>query len=181
MFLFKGGQNSIFWCYRNRVLTNKRNIPFYPTSIGLFVPKISPVKVNIPQKQSRDKIKTILTFRVPMTSWTCLHFVLLSDFYVTFYEQKWRKWNSHRLLCDVMKSALQFLLLSDLVTFYGQKWRKWNSHRLPCDVIGSEDFNSVLDCWYFWILKRQENAVFNRNYLKNEMTIWNGVKTSVFF
>ena len=77
----KGGQNSIFWRNRNRVLTNKRNIPFYPTSIGLFVPKISPVKVNIPKKQSRDKIKTILTFRVPMTSWKVLFNFCCSQIY----------------------------------------------------------------------------------------------------
>ena len=35
--------------------------------------------------------------------------------------------------------------------------------------IESEDLN----CWHFWILKKQKNAAFDQNYLKNEMVNWN--------
>ena len=47
-------------------------------------------------------------------------------------------------------------------------------------VIGTQDFNIVLDCCFFWILEKQEDGLFDRNYFKNEMTIWNWVKTSEF-
>ena len=55
-----------------------------------------------------------------------------------------------------------------------------NLVRVLSYVIGSQDLNSVLDRCFFWILEKQENGVFDPNYLKNEMAVWNWVKTSVF-
>ena len=41
-------------------------------------------------------------------------------------------------------------------------------------------FGFFSDCLLFWILEKQENGVFHRRYLKNKMSVFGRIKTSVF-